>query len=216
MKGFKNMIITPKQLFDLHEDLKKWKADRHLSTEGQRMGLIGNLLEELSEFARAQTPTEQVDALCDMIVFLMNSYDCLVFNDYRNAGHDTITLRPESDCITDLICDTADLHRNLPEKLILILMDNIYALGYSPISAMLETIAEISSRTGQYNESIGKFVKDPGFYSVEEAQKAYPNSVVEDCGDTIEVWESGKECLVFKKWHRADYANCCLSHIYEI
>ena len=61
--------MTTIQTTDIVLQLEKWCNERHLDKETQRKGLVANLLEELSEFYRAKDEYEQVDALCDMIVF---------------------------------------------------------------------------------------------------------------------------------------------------
>lgn len=56
---------------------------------------------------------------------------------------------------TDVIINASSLN-----SLVLQMWKTIERLGYDPYQCMLETIKEISSRTGTYNEAIGKWVKD--------------------------------------------------------
>lgn len=86
----------------------------------------------------------------------------------------------------------------------------IYTLGYDPLKCLEQTIFEISSRTGKYDKKLGKFVKDAGFYSIEDAKKAYPNSRIIENSDCFDIWEGDKECLVFVKWYKANYSACKL------
>lgn len=61
------------ELSDLLGRLEKWRAERGIDYEMQRDGLLGNVLEECTEFIRAQSTYERIDALCDIAVFVMNS-----------------------------------------------------------------------------------------------------------------------------------------------
>lgn len=204
------LYITPKDLWDLQQSLTEWREQRNLTIEGQKLGLLGNLLEELSELARAQYPVDQIDALCDMVVFLMNAYGCLDFNPYRIDSKDEILLGGQGLAITELIKRTAKKYDSKPEDLILDCFNCILALRINPILAMQETIKEISSRTGVYNKEIGKFIKHPGFYNKSDAQEVYPYANIEEYDDVIKVWNSG-ECMVFVKWYKANYYNARLN-----
>lgn len=61
------------ELSSLLARLEIWRAERGIDYEMQRDGLLGNVLEECTEFIRAQSTYERIDALCDIAVFVMNS-----------------------------------------------------------------------------------------------------------------------------------------------
>lgn len=65
--------MTDKQLENLLTRLEVWRAERGIDYEMQREGLLGNVLEECTEFVRATSTYERIDALCDIAVFVMNS-----------------------------------------------------------------------------------------------------------------------------------------------
>ena len=58
-------------MFDM---INKWADDRGLLTiEWDKSAQASFLAEELSEFLRATTDNEEIDALCDLIVFATNA-----------------------------------------------------------------------------------------------------------------------------------------------
>lgn len=67
--------MTKEQFEDIKERLRIWREARNITQESQREVLIGNLHEELSEFARAKDDLEKIDAICDTAVLVFNSYD---------------------------------------------------------------------------------------------------------------------------------------------
>ena len=65
MYGEKQMTIF--------ESLKAWRDERGLQN---KVGNIeANLCEELTEYLRATTVEEEIDALCDMMVFAINAIE---------------------------------------------------------------------------------------------------------------------------------------------
>ncbi len=100
----KEMKMT---IFDM---INQWADDRKLlSIEWDKNTQGSFIAEELSEFLRAKTDNEEIDALCDIIVFCTNA---------------------------------------------------IRLKGYDPNIAMAETLREIESRTGTFNNQTGKWEKD--------------------------------------------------------
>lgn len=61
------------ELSSLLARLEIWRAARGIDYEMQRDGLLGNVMEECTEFIRAQSTYDRIDALCDIAVFVMNS-----------------------------------------------------------------------------------------------------------------------------------------------
>ena len=57
----------------MFESLKQWREERGLqNTVGN---IAGNLCEELTELLRASTVEDEIDALCDMVVFAINAIE---------------------------------------------------------------------------------------------------------------------------------------------
>ncbi len=95
-----------KSYFDKIND---WADERGLTNNPwDKSAQASFIAEELSEFLRAKDDNQEIDALCDMIVFAANA---------------------------------------------------IKNKGYDPNIAMDETLKEISSRTGAFNEATGKWEK---------------------------------------------------------
>lgn len=163
------------------EALVAWREERHLSAESQAAGFKGNFFEEVAEFYRATNDHERVDALCDMLVFLINANDIIITNKKEVFElkvpswygvkscelllNNVITLVAKCGCAGD-----GRVQANY-------LLTAIMLLGYNPQKCLAETIKEISSRTGSFDESINKFVKDTS----DEAKA---------------------------KWYKADYSKC--------
>ena len=161
--------MTTIQTTDIVLQLEKWCNERHLDKETQRKGLVANLLEELSEFYRAKDEYEQVDALCDMIVFCINSLGRDVLSFMQQVQSDTMI---KEGTIISLVDKLQESNHKLFIYMIIKLADKqLKQLGYDTYKCLLETIKEISSRTGEFNSSINKFVKEPGAYSYQEAYK---------------------------------------------
>ena len=155
-----------KQLNEIYKLLQAWKAERRLSVESQRAGLLGNLCEELAEFFRAQNDNDRVDALCDIIVFAINAMsEPFVKPAALNMPQLWSAMLLPHD--TDIIINASSLN-----SLVFQMWRTIEQLGYDPYKCMLETIKEISSRTGEYDESIGKWVKDKSPEAVAKWYKA--------------------------------------------
>lgn len=102
---------------------------------------------------------------------------------------------------------------------ILFLLYNIY--GVNPLDWLDETVREVESRTGTWDEKKGKFVKELGAYSKEEAyEKAIKHgngAKVELLFDYGEEWEfmftdsniaddkEGNSEFTVKRWYKAQY-----------
>lgn len=171
---------------NLEQLLKNWREERHLTVEMQNAGLIGNLCEEMAEYYRATNESEKIDALCDMYVFCMNSLD----GDLKDIIDDLeIKLFSElfnlKCCKLLLISDIENKLQKLKvEKIIVktfnlalyILMKNleneVREMGFNFYECMLETIKEISSRTGHYDKNIHKFVKNKSEEAIKKWYKA--------------------------------------------
>ncbi|EPN6889398.1 hypothetical protein ACT2WX_001685 [Campylobacter coli] len=79
--------MTEIQFNEIKERLSKWRNDRHLTYRKQRNGFLGNVYEEVSEYYRSMNEYEQIDALMDIIVFTVNSFDF----DYKLNEYEVIS-----------------------------------------------------------------------------------------------------------------------------
>ena len=203
-----------------------WRAERQLSIESQIAGFKGNFFEEVAEFYRAKDDYDRVDALCDMIVFLINASKSI--NEMTDKSFEIRQVAwnggdKHRDCefhfenaITCLMkCGVGYTDDSIP---ISYLLSAINALGFHARMCLSETIKEISSRTGKYNSELKKFVKDKGAYTLEEVEAMYAQDKSIDNIDTTESvgsWEvgiyysNGKEAKErVRKWYKADYEKC--------
>lgn len=206
--------------------LEVWRAERQLSIESQIAGFKGNFFEEVSEFYRADDEYGKIDALCDMIVFLINASKSInemtdksfeikqiVWNGgdkYRNCE---FYLENAITCL--MKCGVGYTDDSVP---ISYLLSAINALGYNARMCLGETIKEISSRTGKYNSELKKFIKDKGAYC-----EQYVKDLL-DFDSTIESYEitenvmhfvadvvyanGARNSIKYVKWYSADYSKC--------
>ena len=171
-------------LTEIYKGLAEWRAERGITAESQKEGYIINIMEELGELASALrdyekfSATEQdttkkqkaeheiIDALCDIAVFTINAWADIPCELKRTE----IELR-KSSLNADYIL------KQMVEKCArfsyfewgeatafnIILINCVYLCehyGFNFQIAMDETIKEISSRTGAYDENAKKWVKD--------------------------------------------------------
>lgn len=181
--------MTLEQELELQELLKQWRDERHLSIESQRDGLMGNLCEEMAEYYRAVDESEKIDALCDMYVFCMNSLgrDLKVAReDFEDANKKILAMYCALPSLKFYLLDNIELKlMELKKNEIIVDSLNLFlyafirnveyeiqSMKYDLYKCMLETIKEISSRTGYYNEDMHKFVKDKSREAVKKWYKA--------------------------------------------
>ena len=156
----KNELIS---IAVVRKALKEWRKERYLTRENQLSGLINNLLEEVNELKEAKDDYEKVDALCDMAVFSIN----VLTEDF------SLTLIEDSKPLeySDFEAYLVDINNALEsysddeinttlQKFISDMFICIEELGFNWFKCMVETFKEINSRTGQWNESKKKWIKD--------------------------------------------------------
>lgn len=181
--------MTLEQEEHLQQLLAEWRDERHLSIESQRAGLMGSLCEEMAEYYRATNESEKIDALCDTYVFCMNSIDVSFryLKDMLNGHLKVFIINTDRRFfLLSQIERYLKIYKNIKikgsyaendfHKHLYILMKNVeneaQELGYNFYKCMLETIKEISSRTGHYDKNIHKFVKDKSDEAVKKWYKA--------------------------------------------
>ncbi|MBX1020825.1 hypothetical protein I9086_00080 [Campylobacter jejuni] len=157
--------MTQREFNLIKERLTDWRNERGLTYENQQAGFLGNVYEELSEYFRAKNDLEKIDALCDIVIFCFNSFD-LEFKEMGKIYDCDATKISIVDITDDLTYTTAKFMRKDFKD-----FNNIYRLvfncehlcknlGFDFYKCMLQTIKEIESRTGYYDENLNKFIKD--------------------------------------------------------
>lgn len=172
--------MTLEQEQNLEQLLKDWRDERHLTVESQREGLMGNLCEEMAEYYRAKNRYEKIDALCDISVFSYNSLNDDIESLWENFNNNLLKRRFLPLSIVDEISQVDYIIRRPTifdenkqiYRLIKACEKEVTEMKYNFYECMLETIKEISSRTGHYDENIHKFVKDRSPEAVTKWYKA--------------------------------------------
>lgn len=169
--------MTTAEFTDILDKLRAWRADRHIDFISQRESLVTNMLEEYVELDRAKDVNESIDAICDMYVFLLNAYpyDYTALTKYHKritlCGHPFIlqTLSHLQFSQDDYVIRNNNLEYDFKSKcdiqghvvsLAVKFEEYLIDLGYNPYLCMLETIKEISSRTGHFDANAKKWIKD--------------------------------------------------------
>lgn len=175
------------KLNEIYSKLEAWRAERKITAESQREGYLRNIMEELGELAvglrdydswskccdlrfcqihKEMAEREIVDALCDIAVLTINAGEHIPCEFKRTE----IELKKSSlnaDYILKQLVEKCALFSYFewvePSTFNIILINCAYLCehyGYNFEVAMLETIKEISSRTGSYDENAKKWIKD--------------------------------------------------------
>lgn len=204
--------------------MTQWRQERHLTYENQQVGFLGNVFEEVSEYFRAKNDLEKIDALCDIVIFCFNSFD-LEFKEMGKIYDCDATKISIVDITDDLTYTTAKFMRKDFKD-----FNNIYRLvfnckhlcenlGFNFYQCMLQTIKEIESRTGFYDDELNKFIKDEGYYDITHLKneiklpKTYEIiNMIEEKDLFLVKIKTPNTILTnkFKKWYKADYESCRL------
>lgn len=170
-------------LTEIYKGLDEWRAERDITAESQKTGYLVNVMEELGELSTALRLLEKsksvndshelkcaehfiIDALCDISVFTINAGADIPCEVKRTK----IELKKSS-------LDADYILKQMVEKCArfsyfewgeasafnIILVNCAYLCEYYGFNfqiAMDETIKEISSRTGSYDEKAKKWLKD--------------------------------------------------------
>ena len=172
-------------LTEIYKGLDKWRAERGITAESQKTGYLVNVMEELGELATALREYERfskpsypysknkkyaehgiIDALCDICVFTINAgadIPCEVKRteiEFKKSSLDAdyILKQMVEKCARLSYFDWGEA-----SAFNIILINCAYLCehyGFNFQIAMDETIKEISSRTGTYDEVSKKWVKD--------------------------------------------------------
>ena len=161
------------KLNEIYAQLEAWRAERKITAESQKVGYIINIMEEFGELSQALrglefentrkvAEHEIIDALCDIAVFTINA-GADIRDEYKPLSIDTTNTFSDLNCLL-LYTSTFDFKKILLNCAVL-----CEHYGFNFEIAMLETIKEISSRTGSYNEATKKWEKDTS----DEARKKW-------------------------------------------
>lgn len=216
--------MTEREFNLIKERLTDWRNERGLTYENQQAGFLGNVFEEVSEYFRAKNDLEKIDALCDIVIFCFNSFD-LEFKEMGKIYDCDATKISIVDITDDLTYTTAKFMRKDFKD-----FNNIYRLvfnckhlcenlGFNFYQCMLQTIKEIESRTGFYDDELNKFIKDEGYYDITHLKneiklpKTYEIiNMIEEKDLFLVKIKTPNTILTnkFKKWYKADYESCRL------
>ena len=170
-------------LTKIYKGLDEWRAERGITAESQKEGYLVNVMEEFGELSTALRLLEKskrvndshelkcaehfiIDALCDISVFTINAGADIPCNEKLESINTTQTTRCNSSLGFLLSeCGNFDYYGKLSSyvcfnQILLTCAKLCEHYGFNFELAMLETIKEISSRTGSYDENAKKWVKD--------------------------------------------------------
>ena len=170
-------------LNEIYAQLKAWRHERGITAESQKEGYIVNVMEELGELATALREYERfskpsypypknkkyaehgiIDALCDISVFTINAGADVDDNTKAKVIDITKTtiLNSSFSSLLSYCGDYAGYVKAFScfNDILLVCAKLCENYGFNFEIAMLETIKEISSRTGSYDENAKKWVKD--------------------------------------------------------
>lgn len=147
--------------------IEKWKKDRHLDTLEQREGYLINILEELGELVLAYREDDDdqiIDALCDIFVFTINAYPT-DFNKLHYTESAIANIRYHIHMLAKQVISLSDVKTMSIFSQRISTIYNTSAnianiLGYEFDKCLIETVKEISSRTGTYDSRSKKWIKD--------------------------------------------------------
>ena len=172
-------------LTEIYKGLAEWRAERGITAESQKAGYLVNVMEELGELAAALRDYEKssvtkqdatkkqkaeyeiIDALCDISVFTINVGADINCNEKLESINTTTQTTRCNSSLSFLLseCGNFDYYGKLSSyvcfnQILLSCAKLCEQYGFNFEIAMLETIKEISSRTGAYDENAKKWVKD--------------------------------------------------------
>lgn len=148
-----------KRLQEINARLKAWRDVRGITMESQRQGLVINLLEEFVELNRAKSEYEKIDALCDMCVFILNAYeiDPMVYF----IASDYVFKEKFLSAIHAMEASKKEYTHKMNVLRLLELIDReLFKLEYDTYLCLCETLKEIESRQGKYDNVAKKWIKD--------------------------------------------------------
>lgn len=171
-------------LTEIYKGLDEWRAERGITAESQKEGYLINIMEELGELSTALRLLEKsksvndshelkcaehfiIDALCDIAVFTINAGADIPCSEKLESINTTTETTRCNSSLSFLLseCGNFDYYGKLSSyvcfnQILLTCAKLCEIYGFDFQIAMDETIKEISSRTGSYDEVSKKWVKD--------------------------------------------------------
>lgn len=157
-----------------------------------------NYTREMEEFFEAKLDGDtdaMIGELCDLVLVAVNAggfYD-------ENKSSNGVNF-----CIANVL-DYIELPYITP---IANLFDHY---GYDAYACLCEKLKELETRTGSWNEEDGKWCKDLGAYTIEEAIKIAEretNKGIVEFGNSFGDGYFGFTNVKIKKWYKADFSKC--------
>lgn len=145
-------------LYVNENELDNFRTKRKITLESQRLSYVSNMQEELQEFLEAENVLEEVDALCDMMVFTLNTIPKGMRCDIRDIHDEMNKYLVQGEKIDKTIGNfiamiTEDIvnddEPDKPMKLLALILFLIFCLldrNYDPVVCLRETVKEIDSR----------------------------------------------------------------------
>lgn len=170
-------------LTKIYKGLAEWRTKRGITAKSQKAGYLVNVMEEFGELSTALRLLEKsksvndshelkcaehfiIDALCDISVFTINAGADIPYSKKDtaiNTRKTSFNIANLCNLINDCVKFTSD-HDYKDGVYYNSILVNCAKLcehyGFNFEIAMLETIKEISSRTGAYDKKAKKWVKD--------------------------------------------------------
>ena len=173
-------------LNEIYKGLDEWRAERKITAQSQREGYLRNVMEELGELAaglrnydswskcdlrfcqihKEMAERDIIDALCDIAVFTINAWADMPC-EFKRTEIEWEKSSLNADYILKQMvekCARFSYFEWGEASAFNIILINCAKLcehyGFNFEIAMLETIKEISSRTGAYDNASKKWVKD--------------------------------------------------------
>ena len=152
-------------LTEIYKGLAEWRAERGITAESQKAGYLVNVMEELGELAQAlrdKAEYEIIDALCDISVFTINAGTDIPCENKISGIENNIfqTYKTYETLLNACGGYSIGFNAYAFNGVLRTCAVLCYKLGFDFQKAMDETIKEISSRTGAYDENAKKWVKD--------------------------------------------------------
>lgn len=152
---------------DIIDRLELWRKERGLDkSQGFVFDLdkqVSFLTEEVTEYLRAKDDYERIDALCDLTVFSINAINC-IDNDYSELFGEC-SLRRQKYHIANLVDTIPYMFKCKSNgkycfieiiEMCKYMIDN---MEFNYDLSMNETLLEIESRKGRFNNDTGKWEK---------------------------------------------------------
>jgi len=162
------MSTSPMIIEGVFKSLDQWREERGLQhTVGN---IAANIGEEIVEYLRAENDYQRVDALCDIYVFSVNAIHAIgrmpdksvmiqCSDDYLPSINTYMSYIAEH---FSIVVSATTFHNDPTYSLVNLARDAKYqmqAMGFDFLIAMDETLKEIHSRTGAWNEETQKWEK---------------------------------------------------------